>query len=306
MRQEIVVGTRGSQLALAQTNLVMELIKERCAGCSITVKKIRTTGDKILDSPLAKIGDKGLFVKEIEQALLSGDVDLAVHSMKDIPTEVPAGLKIAAALEREDPRDALVSRTGAPLADLPTGAVIGTSSLRRKAQLLHLRPDFRFTDLRGNVDTRLKKLAEEELDAIVLSGAGLARLGLTDRITERIPPEVILPAVGQGSIALEVKADDTDMLELAQSLNHSATWQAVAAERALLRFLEGGCQVPLGALGEVHGRELTLSAAVAAVDGTKLVRDSITGSADKGEALGTELAGKLLDQGAQEILREIR
>lgn len=304
--REVVIGTRGSQLALWQANFVADQIGKRGLEYKVSLTTIKTKGDKILDSPLAKIGDKGLFVKEIENALLAGQVDLAVHSMKDIPTEVPQGLVIAAALEREDPRDALISREGLLLKELPQDAVIGTSSLRRRAQLLNHRGDFRFIDLRGNIDTRIRKMHELSLDAIILSGAGLTRLGLADKITERIHPKIVLPAVGQGTIAVEVREDDFQMLELARSLNHLPTWQAVVAERALLRFLEGGCQVPLGALAHVEDGELILESAVASLDGSSLVRDSITGSAAEAEGLGSKLAEKLVTQGAGEILENIR
>lgn len=289
-----------------QANFVADQIGKKGHKYSVSLKTIKTKGDKILDSPLAKIGDKGLFVKEIENALLAKQVDLAVHSMKDIPTEVPQGLVVAAALEREDPRDALISRQGLLLKELPTKAVMGTSSLRRRAQLLNHRGDFRFVDLRGNIDTRIRKMHELSLDAIILSGAGLARLGLADKITERIHPKIILPAVGQGTIAVEVREDDLQILELVRSLNHLPTWQAVVAERALLKFLEGGCQVPLGALGKVEDGELVLEAAVASLDGSLLVRDSIRGKTEEAGELGMKLAEKLVTQGADEILEDIR
>lgn len=305
MRENIVIATRGSQLALRQANLVADEIGKQ-KNYAVSLKTIKTKGDKILDSPLAKIGDKGLFVKEIENTLLAEQVDLAVHSMKDIPTEVPQGLVIAAALEREDPRDALISREGLLLKELPTRAVMGTSSLRRRAQLLNYRGDFRFIDLRGNIDTRVRKMHELSLDAIILSGAGLARLGLAGRITERIPSEIILPAVGQGTIAVEVREDDLQMLELARSLNHLPTWQAIVAERALLKFLEGGCQVPLGALARVEDGELVLEAAVASLDGSSLVRDSISGKAEEAGEMGMKLAEKLVRSGADKILEDIR
>lgn len=305
MTREIVIATRGSQLALRQANLVAEEISKMGSG-KVSLKTIKTTGDKILNSPLAKIGDKGLFVKEIENALLAKGADLAVHSMKDIPTEVPQGLVIVAVLEREDPRDALVSRQSTSLKELPANAVIGTSSLRRRAQLLNLRSDFRFVDLRGNIDTRIRKMHEQSLDAIILSGVGLTRLGLADKITERIHPKIILPAVGQGVIAVETRRDDREMLELMASLNHLPTWQAITAERALLKSLEGGCQIPIGALASVDSDKLVLEAVVASLDGSKLVRDSIAGAASDAEELGARLAQKLLRLGADKILREIR
>lgn len=306
MGREIVIGTRGSRLALWQANFVAEAISSKNPSYSVSLRKIKTTGDKILDSPLAKIGERGLFVKEIEHALSRGEVDLAVHSMKDVPTEIPTELTIAAMTEREDPFDALISREGNHLNDLPNGAVIGTSSLRRRAQLLAHRPDLNFVDLRGNVDTRVRKMYEQNLDAIILSGVGLIRLGWGERITERISYDVMLPGVGQGVIAIEVRKDDQDMLELVRLLNDSITESSVLAERALLRRLEGGCQVPLGALGVIEDNKLVLEAAVASVDGSKLIRDSMEDEPEQPEELGIRLAERLLEQGADKILEEIR
>ncbi len=305
MRQ-VVIGTRGSRLALWQANFVAEAINSKNPGYGVSLKKVKTTGDKILDSPLAKIGDKGLFVKEIEHALTRGEVDLAVHSMKDLPTDIPAGLTIAAVTKREDPFDALISREGNRLKDLRPGAVIGTSSLRRRAQLLAYRPDLTFVDLRGNVDTRVRKMFEQNLDAIVLSGVGLIRLGWGDRITERISYDVMIPGVGQGAIAIEARRDDQEILELASLLNDSTTERAILAERALLRRLEGGCQVPLGALAVIEDGKLILEAAVASVDGSELIRDSMKGEPEQPEELGIRLAEKLLERGADKILEEIR
>ncbi|MFZ3062634.1 MAG: hydroxymethylbilane synthase [Actinomycetota bacterium] len=306
MARQIVIGTRGSRLALWQANFVAEAIKSKNRGYGVSLKKIKTTGDKILDSPLAKIGDKGLFVKEIEHVLARGEVDLAVHSMKDLPTDIPADLTIAAVTKREDPFDALISREGTRLKDLRPGAVIGTSSLRRRAQLLAYRPDLTFVDLRGNVDTRVRKMYEQNLDAIILSGVGLIRLGWGDRITERISYDVMVPGVGQGAIAIEARRDDQEILELASLLNDSTTERAVLAERALLRRLEGGCQVPLGALAVIEDHKLVLEAAVASVDGSELIRDSMEGEPEQPEELGIRLAEKLLERGADIILEEIR
>lgn len=306
MARQIVIGTRGSRLALWQANFVAEAIKSKNRGYGVSLKKIKTTGDKILDSPLAKIGDKGLFVKEIEHVLARGEVDLAVHSMKDLPTDIPADLTIAAVTKREDPFDALISREGTRLKDLRPGAVIGTSSLRRRAQLLAYRSDLKFVDLRGNVDTRVRKMYEQNLDAIILSGVGLIRLGWGDRITERISYDVMIPGVGQGAIAIEARRDDQEILELASLLNDSTTERAVLAERALLRRLEGGCQVPLGALAVIEDHKLVLEAAVASVDGSELIRDSMEGEPEQPEELGIRLAEKLLERGADIILEEIR
>jgi len=303
--RKIIIGSRGSQLALWQANYVAAFLKKRGID-QIEIKKIKTTGDKILDAPLAKIGGKGLFVKEIELALSRGEIDLAVHSMKDVPTEIPSNLKIAAILKREDPRDVLISRDNLSLFSLPLGTAIGTSSLRRKAQLLHLRPDFQMVDLRGNLDTRLRKMAEGQFEAMILSAAGIDRLGWSDRITQRIPSEVCLSAVGQGAIGIEIRKDDLEMEKVASSLDDFTTHIAILAERALMKRLEGGCQVPIGALGQIRDGKLSLQAVVASLDGKKLFRDEIRGSLDEAESLGVRLAEKLLEMGADEILREIR
>lgn len=303
--KKIVIGTRGSRLALWQANFVAAQLK-RLVSCEITIRKIKTTGDKILDSPLARIGGKGLFVKEIETALLNGEVDLAVHSMKDVPTDLPSGLVIGAMMPREDPLDVLVSRDGSTLEELSEGAVVGTGSLRRRAQLLHSRPDLIISDVRGNIDTRLRKMESGMFDAIVVAAAGLIRMGWSDRITMRIPADVCLPAVGQGAVGVEIREGDEEMAELAGAINHSKTFASISAERALLKKLEGGCQVPIGALGTVGESELKLTAAVANLDGSKLVRGSISGSPERAEEIGIALAERLLEQGAGEILEEIR
>jgi hydroxymethylbilane synthase len=265
---------------------------------------LKTKGDKILDVPLAKIGDKGLFTKELETALLRGEIDLAVHSLKDLPTVLPAGLEIAAFCEREEPRDVFLSKQGTELDDLPAGAVIGTSSLRRKAQLLHYRPDLTFLDLRGNLQTRWQKLLNSEMDGIVLAAAGVKRLGWEKRITQIIPEGIMLPAVGQGSIALEIAAERTGIRQLLVGLNHPETERAVLAERFLMRKLEGGCQVPIGALGKAEGNEIVLEGMVASLDGRKLLRCTARGS--EPEEVGLEAANRLLAQGAGAILAEIR
>jgi hydroxymethylbilane synthase len=302
----IRIGTRGSQLALWQANKVAELISGRYPDSEVELVKIKTTGDKILDSPLAKIGDKGLFVKEIETALLNEDVDIAVHSAKDMPTEIPEGLFLAAYLKRDDPSDALISANGEPLDELKEGAVIGTSSLRRRAQLLAYRPDLRFVDLRGNVDTRLRKLKEEKLDAIILSGAGLTRLGWEDKITERIPDSIIVPAVGQGLIVIEARGPDTRVVQFLNFMDDLDTAMCVVAERAFSDRIGGGCQVPMGALGRIEAGAMTLKAVVASLDGDRVLKDKIKGRMEDGAALGRELAEKMKDMGAAEILDEIR
>lgn len=301
----MIIGSRGSALALWQANYVSTMLKSKF-GVETEIIKIKTTGDKILDSPLAKIGSKGLFVKEIEIALQEGSIDIAVHSAKDLPTETPEGLLIAAFLMREDPRDALISRNGLKLDELPEGAIIATSSLRRRAQLLNLRPDLQLVDVRGNVDTRVRKMNEGQFDAILLAKAGLKRLGYENIITEIISTDVLLPAVGQGSIAIECRENDEKFLNMARELADENTTAAILAERSLMRTLQGGCQVPIGALGLKKRNTLALEAVVASVDGSRLVRSSLLGNLKQPEKLGVALAEKLLESGADEILREIR
>jgi hydroxymethylbilane synthase len=303
--RELIIGTRSSKLALWQAEWVHARLRELEPGLSVSLKRIKTTGDKILDTPLAAIGGKGLFIKEIEDALRRGEIDLAVHSMKDVPTHVPEGLEILAIPEREDPRDVLVSRGGIAFAQLGAGARIGTSSLRRQAQLLHARPDLSIQILRGNVDTRLRKLEAGEFEGIILAAAGVRRLGWTDQVTEYLSPDVCLPAIGQGALALEGRASDAFMRDVAARLDHQPTRLAVTAERALLERLEGGCQVPIAAHATISGETLTMTALVASVNGRRLIRDSIQGLAQAAHRLGIELAERLLAQGGDEILREI-
>lgn len=309
MAQEAVkvkLGTRESKLALWQTEWVVKELSVAHPDREFELVHIRTKGDKILDSPLAKIGDRGLFVKEIEEALLSGKVDLAVHSLKDVPTEIAPGLVITAITRREDPRDCLLSRRHACFADLPTGAKLGTSSLRRVAQLAALRPDLQFVSLRGNLDTRIRKLDELELDGIILAAAGLDRLGWTDLVVERLSPEICLPAVGQGALAIETRKSDDATRSLVQSLADLGTAACAAAERALLATLEGGCQVPIGALAVIERDEVWLRAAVASLDGRKLIRGERRGPVTEGDRLGHELGDDLLARGGREILAAIR
>jgi len=266
------------------------------------IEIIKTTGDKVLDVALSKAGGKGLFTKELEDALLEGSVDIAVHSLKDMPTEQPAGLILAATPERQDVRDAVV---GKPLAELPMGARVGTSSLRRAAQLRALRPDIQILDIRGNLDTRLRKLDEGQYDAILLAAAGLRRLGWEDRIAELIPVEFMCPAAGQGSLAIEVKEDNTHARSVVETLNHPATHAAVTAERALLASMGGGCQVPIGAHAVVEGSSLHLRAVIASQDGTKLVRGERRGESANADAIGRALGDQLLQSGAAEILSSV-
>jgi len=301
----MIVGSRGSALALKQTGLMVERLKSLRPGLEIEVRVIKTTGDKILHEPLTRIAGRGFFVAEIERALLRGQIDFAVHSMKDLPTEMTPGLCIAAIPEREDPSDALISR-GPGLRDLPAGARIGTSSPRRRAQLLHFRPDLQIVDVRGNLDTRLRKLDEGLFDAIVLAYAGLHRMGWADRITERIPPEICLPAVGQGALAIQAREDDREVNDLLAGLDHAESRIAVTAERAFMHALGGGCQVPVGALGSIEGDKLVLNGVAAGLDGSTLVRGEVSGNPVEPSRLGDELAQVLLTAGAGEILDQVR
>jgi len=304
-RSSLVVGTRGSRLAVWQAEWVQARLKELAPGLTVTLQRIKTSGDMILDVPLAVIGGKGLFVKEIEEALLRGEIDLAVHSMKDVPTVLPDGLDIVCVPAREDPRDVLVSRDSCSLDQLPKGSRVGTSSLRRQAQLLHYRLDLRIELLRGNLDTRLRKLHNGEYDAIVLAAAGLSRMGWSNKVTEYLPPEVSLPAIGQGALALEGRCKDRFAQALVEKLEHGPTRTAVTAERALLERLEGGCQVPIAAHATVKGDTLIMDGLIASVDGRQLIRDTIQGPASEARGLGKQLAEKLLAQGGNVILNEI-
>jgi hydroxymethylbilane synthase len=285
---------------------VVERLKETRPQYNYKIKGIRTQGDNILDVALAKIGDKGLFTKELEYAILRGEIDLAVHSMKDLPTALPERLAIAAVCEREYPGDVLISRGGKTLAELPAGAVLGTSSLRRAAQVLHYRKDLKTVNLRGNVQTRIKKLDENKFDATILAYAGVRRMGLDHRISQVIPVEILLPAVGQGSVGVEAAADNEEILALVKNIDHGVSRLAVSAERAFLKKLEGGCQVPIGALASVEGDCLRLEGAVVSLDGSDMVRSSMIGDAAEAETLGVRLAEELLKSGADEILRRMR
>ena len=304
-RTTLILGTRGSKLAVHQSQWVQARLQELAPGLTISLQRIQTSGDKILDVPLAKIGGKGLFVKEIEDALLSKEIDLAVHSMKDVPTALPEGLDILCVPPREDPRDALITRDGCRLDQLKPGARIGTSSLRRQAQLLHYRPDFTIEMLRGNLDTRLRKLREGQFDAIVLAAAGLRRLAWDAEITEYLPVHLSLPAIAQGALGIEARSDDTFVRELLSRFEHRPTRITVTAERALLHRLEGGCQVPIAAHAELDGDRLTVDGLVASVDGRRVIRHQIQGPASEAQALGTKLAERLLADGGDVILKEI-
>ena len=304
MQKIIRIGTRESRLAMWQAEWVKSHLTKFYPQLQFVLVPMKTKGDKILDVPLSKIGDKGLFTKELEQGLLSEELDMAVHSLKDMPTMLPRGLTISTFCEREEPRDVFLSQNGVPLEDLPTGAIIGTSSLRRKSQLKHYRPDYEFVDLRGNLQTRWRKLTESNMDGIVLAAAGVKRLGWEDRITQILPEDMMLPAVGQGSIAIEIVEHRSDIKELLAPLNHFETEQAVRAERALMRKLEGGCQVPIGALAQVVKGLITLRGMVASLDGVRLIKAEAEGTDP--EAVGLEVADRLVELGALAILAEIR
>jgi len=303
--RKLRIGTRGSKLARWQAEWVKVRLTETYPDLSVELRIIKTSGDKIVDVPLAAIGGKGLFVKEIENALLDGRVDLAVHSMKDVPMAIPQGLEISCVPRREDPFDALISQSGERLVGLVPKARIGTSSLRRQAQLLNYRPDFEMVSLRGNLDTRLRKLEEQNLDAIVVASAGLRRMGLEHRRTERIPAEICLPAIGQGALAIETNRDDQDVREAIAFLNDPETAVTVRGERAFLRRLEGGCQVPIAAYAQLAGDTLRIEGLVASVDGKDMVRDRVSGSNGDAEALGVRLAERILNSGGDRILEAI-
>jgi hydroxymethylbilane synthase len=305
MTQPIRIGTRGSRLALWQANHVAELLRPLVAPRSVELVEIRTTGDLVRDASLAQIGGQGVFTKEIQQAVLDGRVDVAVHSLKDLPTQPVAGITLAAVPERGADSDVLISRGRQRFDDLPQGARLATGSSRRRAQILFRRPDLAVEDLRGNVETRLRKLEELNFDAIVLAQAGLERLGLQSRITERLD-SWMLPAVGQGAIGVEVRANDAAMLETLRQLNHIPSWQAVIAERAFLRGLGGGCLMPIAARGVVKGESLSLIGAVFHPQGERRVQGEITGPTVQAETLGEELARRLLGEGARELLGSLR
>lgn len=302
---KICIATRGSKLALWQSNHVKAVLEKANPGLEVELLVLKTKGDKILDVALAKVGGKGLFVKEIEEALLDGRAEIAVHSMKDVPTDLPAELELAATDVREDVRDALFTREAAGLDDLPPGAKVGTSSLRRQAQLLHRRPDLEIVSIRGNVDTRLRKLHDENLDAVVLAAAGVKRLGYADRVTEYLPVEVSLPATCQGSLGIQIRRDDDRTRKLIEVFVHRPTAVAVTAERAFLKTLEGGCQVPIAGLAIAEGGRVKMEGLVGSVDGKRIIRERIEGPEEEAEKLGVQLATVILEKGGREILREV-
>ncbi|MEW6107930.1 MAG: hydroxymethylbilane synthase [Nitrospirota bacterium] len=310
-KNKVIIGTRGSKLALWQAEWVKSELQKINPGLNVELKKIKTTGDKILDVPLAKVGGKGLFVKEIEEALLRGKADLAVHSMKDVPTDFPEGLHLAVICKREDPRDAFITRIRGSkfeirnFKDLPKGSTVGTSSLRRSCQLLNIRPDLKISQLRGNLDTRLRKLDEGQFDAIILAAAGVKRLGWSERITEVIEPEISLPAIGQGAIGIECRVKDKFINKLIAPLNHEETSACVRAERACLKKLEGGCQVPIAAYARLVNGKIVMDGLVGSVSGDRLIKGHIKGSASDAGSLGIILAEDLLSKGADKILSEV-
>ncbi len=306
MKKSLKIGTRASKLALWQANWVRLALTEAYPKQPIELVTIKTKGDKILDVPLAKVGGKGLFVKEIEQALLDRRIDIAVHSMKDMPAETPDGLCIGAIPAREDPADVLISKNGILFSGLKQGCIIGTSSLRRGAQIRHARPDISIVPLRGNVDTRLKKLQTENLAAIVLAAAGVKRLNLTHRITEYLNFDLMLPAVGQGALAIESRLNDPDIQPLIEALDDPHTRAIVTGERAFLKHLGGSCQVPIAGLGMITGNTFYLTGLVADIGGSQVIKGTLSGPADSAETIGISLANQLLDQGADKILEQLQ
>lgn len=302
--KQLRIGTRASQLALWQANWVKSELEKRYPGMEVSLTKIKTIGDKILDVPLAQVGGKGLFVKEIEEAMLRGEIDIAVHSMKDVPTDFPEGLGLHCITEREDPRDAVISRN-VRFADLPQGARIGTSALRRQAQLLKVRPDLQMVIIRGNVETRIRKLEDDNLDAVILAAAGLKRLGFTEKVAEYLDVDLSIPAIGQGALGIECRLADPVITETIAFFNHPGTSYAVRAERALLKRCEGGCQVPIAAHGTISGGKLRLVGFIAAVDGSRSVRGEISGPMEECDKLGIQLADQLLADGGKVILEEV-
>jgi hydroxymethylbilane synthase len=301
----IRIGTRASRLALAQALWVRNRISDRYPDTRVEIVKIKTKGDRIADRPLSSIGGKGLFVKEIEEVLQEKKIDIAVHSLKDVPAEIPDDLHIGIIPEREDPHDVIISRNNIVLGQLPQGSFVGTSSLRRTAQLLHYRPDLKVIPLRGNLDTRLRKLHTEGLQAIIVAAAGLRRMGFGERITQSLSVELMLPAIGQGALGLELRRDNHDVKSFLAFLDHYPTRVAVEAERSFLIELRGGCELPVAAHARLHGAVVSLDALVASPDGKRVFRKSMEGPAVEAQYIGTRLARMLLDSGAQQILDDI-
>jgi hydroxymethylbilane synthase len=306
MLETLRLGSRGSKLALWQAEYVKHSLSVAVPQLEVKIQIIKTTGDKILDVALSKIGDKGLFTKEIEKELLDGSIDIAVHSMKDLPSQIEEGLCIGAVLPRENPQDVLISPLNLNLKDLPEGAVIGTSSLRRKAQIKYLRPDIKVADLRGNLETRIRKMHEEGMDGIILAYAGVKRLGYESLISEYLSTDLLMPAVGQGAVAVEMRQGDSEVREILQQINHEPTRIEVEAERNLLAELEGGCQVPIAAMAVRRNNELLLKGMVASLDGQEMISLEMKGSTRQPAELGQELGQRLLAAGAGQILARIK
>lgn len=303
--RKIIVGSRKSNLALIQTEWVIEQLKKAGIPNEFEIKKIVTKGDKILDVTLSKVGGKGLFVKEIERAMYDKEIDFAVHSMKDMPSVLPEGLMISCIPVREDPRDAFLSKNNVPLMELPKGAIVGTSSLRRAAQILGVRPDIEIKWIRGNIETRIRKMKEEDYDAIILAASGLKRTGLSnDVITEYLEPETVVPAVGQGALAIESREDDAEIREILAKINDDYTTRTVTAERAFLRLLDGGCQVPIGGHAYLEGNEIILTGLVGTPDGKTILKETIRGK--EPEQVGKQVADKLIQQGAKDIVDKVK
>jgi hydroxymethylbilane synthase len=306
LERKFTIGSRGSKLALWQTGFTKAALEERFPETVLDVRIIKTKGDAVLDTALSKIGDKGLFTKEIETALINEEIDLAVHSLKDLPTVQPDGLRIGAVSRRETPNDVFISKNFSSLGDLPAGARVATGSLRRKSQLLAYRPDLEIVEIRGNVPTRIEKFLASDLDGMILAYAGVHRLGLDEHIKQIIPTEILLPAVGQGVMAVEIREADAEINTMLNAINDEATEACIRAERAFLRRLEGGCQVPIGAMAFLENERIFLRGFVGNLDGAKVIRDSIVGEKDAAENLGIALAEKCLDAGAAQILSEAR
>lgn len=305
-REKIVIGTRGSELALWQTDFVGETLKKHFPEIKLEIKIIKTTGDKLLDVALSKIGDKGLFTKQIETALLNKEIDLAVHSLKDLQTVQPEGLCIGAVSKRELPNDVLISKKYASIDELPKNAKVATGSLRRKSQLLNYRPDLEIFEIRGNLQTRFRKFDESDLDAMILAFAGVHRLKMDERISQIIPFEIMLPAVGQGALAIEIREEDSELKEILRVLSDEETLACIRAERAFLRSLEGGCQVPIGANAVIQDDEIKLEGLVGSLNGKTNLREKIVGAKTDAKKLGEKLAQILIDKGANEILERTR
>lgn len=306
MRDKLIIGSRGSDLALWQTNFIKSELEKIFPEKQFEIRIIKTTGDKMLKVALSKIGDKGLFTKQLETALLEEEIDLAVHSLKDLQTEQPEKLKIGAVAKREKPFDVLISKKHASIDELPEGAKVATGSLRRKSQLLNYRKDLQIFEIRGNVPTRIKKFEESDLDAMILAYAGVHRLGLDSYISQIIPPEIMLPAVGQGAMAVEIRADDAELEELLQEISDKETFYCITAERSFLRRLEGGCQVPIAGFARLQNGKVYLRGMVGNMDGSINLHDEISGEVNVAESLGITLAEKLIKQGANRLLEETR